>query len=227
MRPVTSSLGYLGVAMLLAMSVSDVSSAEPPPRAPLDALWSDLMLEGSTSSVSVDSSGQRTVSFHRRPFDEQRGETWPESAAITTRGIRVSRLDERWLLQWGLGLGRRTSRPSEGPILDDRIVWEGRDPAASVCAQWIVPPRPADDEGIRVLSRAAEGGRFACHDHTPMGLSAKRCGQGRLGWSSTPVRHGEQEGYRHNHRFEDACGVHGRASSLRSRVGRRGRRQHH
>lgn len=84
--------------MLLAMSVSDISSAEPPPRAPLDALWSDLMLEGSTSSVFVDSSGQRTVSIHRRPFDEQRGETWPESAAITTHGIEVSRLDERWLL---------------------------------------------------------------------------------------------------------------------------------
>ena len=97
-RAVTSWLGYLGVAMLFAISVSDVSSAEPPPRASLDTLWSDLMLEGSASSISVDSSGQRTLSIPRRRFDEQHGETWPESAAGTTHGIRVSRLDERWLL---------------------------------------------------------------------------------------------------------------------------------
>jgi len=66
---------------------------------------------GSAATIYVDESGQRTVSISRTPFDEQRGVVSSvESAADTTHGIEVSRLDERfllwrnggWVLQGGL-----------------------------------------------------------------------------------------------------------------------------
>jgi len=110
-RVFTSSLGYLGFLMLFGLSVPDAGSAEPPPRAPLDALWQEHMLMGSAATIYVDESGQRTVSIPRTPFDEQRGVVSSvESAAATTHGIEVSRLDERfllwrnggWVLQGGL-----------------------------------------------------------------------------------------------------------------------------
>jgi hypothetical protein len=95
----TSWLGYLGSLMLFALSVQDASSAEPPPRAPLDALWQEQMLAGSAATIYVDESGQRTVAIPRTPFDAQRGVVSSvESAAGTTYGIEVSRLDERFLL---------------------------------------------------------------------------------------------------------------------------------
>ena len=71
---------------------------ESPPRAPLDAIWQELMLMGSAATIYVDDSGQRTLSIPRRQFNEQRGEGDVEGAAQTTYGIRVRRLDERWLL---------------------------------------------------------------------------------------------------------------------------------
>jgi hypothetical protein len=97
--------------MLLTLSVSDAGSAESPPRGPLDALWQEHMLMGTAASIYVDDAGQRTVSIPRTPFDEQRGVVSSvESAAATTRGIEISRLDERfllwrnggWVLQGGL-----------------------------------------------------------------------------------------------------------------------------
>jgi hypothetical protein len=95
----TSELGCLGLVMLFALSVPDTGSAEPPPRAPLDALWQEHMLAGSAAIIYVDESGQRTVSGVRQPFDEPRGVVSSvESAAWTNYGIEVSRLDERWLL---------------------------------------------------------------------------------------------------------------------------------
>jgi hypothetical protein len=85
--------------MLFALSVAGGSAAEPPPRAPLDALWREYMLTGNAATVYVDESGQRTVSGLRQPFDEQRGVVSSvESAAWTNYGIEVLRLDERWLL---------------------------------------------------------------------------------------------------------------------------------
>jgi hypothetical protein len=116
-------LGYLVFLMLFTLSVSDAGSAEPPPRAPLDALWQEQMLVGGAATIYVDDSGQRTVSIPRTPFDEQRGVVSSvESAAATTRGIEVSRLDERfllwrnggWVLQGGLlGLVREQSSAVE------------------------------------------------------------------------------------------------------------------
>jgi hypothetical protein len=112
-------LGYPVLLMLFTFSVSDAGSAEPSPRAPLDALWQEQMLIGGAATIYVDDSGQRTVSIPRTPFDEQRGVVSSvESAAATTRGIEVSRLDERfllwrnggWILQGGLlGLVREQS----------------------------------------------------------------------------------------------------------------------
>jgi len=104
-------LGYLGFLMLCALSAPGVGSAEPPPRAPLDALWQEHMLVGTAATIYVDESGQRTLSVLRTPFDEERGiVSSVESAAGTTQGIAVSRLDERfllwrnggWVLQGGL-----------------------------------------------------------------------------------------------------------------------------
>jgi hypothetical protein len=69
------------------------------------------MLMGSAATVYADESGQRTLSVLRTPFDEERGVVSSvESAAGTTQGIEVSRLDERflfwrnggWVLQGGL-----------------------------------------------------------------------------------------------------------------------------
>lgn len=103
--------GRLGLLMLFAFSAPNSGSAEPPARPPLDALWHEHMLAGSAATIYVDESGQRTVSIPRRPFDEQRGELQSvESAAGTTYGIQVARLDERfllwrnggWVLQGGL-----------------------------------------------------------------------------------------------------------------------------
>lgn len=99
MRSLTSGLGLLGLVMLLAASVPESGWAEPPPRAPLDSLWLEHMLMGSAATIYVDESGQRTVSGVRQPFDEQRGVVASvESAAWTSYGIEVVRLDERWLL---------------------------------------------------------------------------------------------------------------------------------
>jgi len=95
---VASWLGCLTVLMLFTLAAPDASSAEPPPRAPLDALWQEHMLTGSAATIYVDESGQRTLLTPRRPFDEQHGEEDVEGAAITTYGIHVARLDERWLL---------------------------------------------------------------------------------------------------------------------------------
>jgi hypothetical protein len=97
-------LGYLGFVMLFALSAPGVGSAEPPPRAPLDALWQEHTLMGSAATVYADESGQRTLSVLRTPSG-------------TTQGIEVSRLDERflfwrnggWVLQGGL-LARATGR---------------------------------------------------------------------------------------------------------------------
>ena len=97
MKPLLSWLGYLGTAMLFAISVPGLSLAEPPPRAPLDALWQEHMLAGSSATIYIDASGQRTIAIYRTPFDEQRVSS-VESAAATTYGIEVARLDERWLL---------------------------------------------------------------------------------------------------------------------------------
>jgi hypothetical protein len=91
------SLGHLSVLMLFGL-FAPATSAEPPPRAPLDALWEEHMLLGSSASIYVDESGQRTVSIPRRAFDEQRGEQDVEGALATPYGIHVARLDERWLL---------------------------------------------------------------------------------------------------------------------------------
>jgi len=91
-------LSYFGFLMLLAVAAPEASSAEPPPRAPLDALWQQHMLQGSAATIYIDGSGERTVSTPRVPFDEQHGEKDVEGAAITTYGIHVARLDERWLL---------------------------------------------------------------------------------------------------------------------------------
>ena len=99
MRSFTSELGLLGLVMLLTAWAPEAGWAEPPPRAPLDALWLEHMLMGSGATIYVDESGQRTVSGLRQPFDEQRGVVSSvESAAWTSYGIEVSRLDERWLL---------------------------------------------------------------------------------------------------------------------------------
>jgi hypothetical protein len=151
--------------MLFTFSVSDAGSAEPSPRAPLDALWQEQMLIGGAATIYVDDSGQRTVSIPRTPFDEQRGVVSSvESAAATTRGIEVSRLDERfllwrnggWILQGGLlGLVREQ-------VLGHRAVWEGGDPASRVCAWRTISTRPAYDDRIRVLSAASEGQRPTC-----------------------------------------------------------------
>jgi len=106
--------------MLFALSGPGASSAEPPPRAPLDALWQEHMLTGTAASIKVDESGQRAVSIPRTPFDDQRGVVSSiESAAGTTYGIEISRLDERfllwrnggWVLQGGL-LARVTEQSS-------------------------------------------------------------------------------------------------------------------
>ena len=99
MRVFSSRLGYLAFMMLFALCIPGPGSAEPPPRAPLDALWQEHMLMGSAATIYVDEFGQRTVSSLRQPFDEQRGVvSGVESAAWTTHGIEVLRLDERWLL---------------------------------------------------------------------------------------------------------------------------------
>lgn len=97
-RVFTSGLHYCGLLMLFALGVPDASWAEAPARARLDALWQEHMLTGTAATIYVDESGQRTVPIHRRPFNEQHGETYAESAATTTSGIQVARLDERWLL---------------------------------------------------------------------------------------------------------------------------------
>ena len=73
MSSFASGLGYLALVTLLALSIPGAGSAEPPPRAPLDALWKEHMLMGSAATICVDESGQRTVSGLRQPFDEQRG----------------------------------------------------------------------------------------------------------------------------------------------------------
>lgn len=101
MRYFAYSLSQLSVLMLFAL-FAPATSAEPPPRAPLDALWEEYMLLGSSASIYVDESGQRTVSIPRRAFDEQRGEQDVEGALATPYGIHVARLDERWLL-WRKG----------------------------------------------------------------------------------------------------------------------------
>jgi hypothetical protein len=92
-------MGYVCCAMLFALSVPVAGSAEPPPRAALDALWHEHMLMGSAATIYVDESGHRTVSSLRQPFDEHHGVVSSvESAAWTSFGIEVLRLDERWLL---------------------------------------------------------------------------------------------------------------------------------
>ena len=83
---VASWLGCLTVLMLFTLAAPDASSAEPPPRAPLDALWQEHMLKGNAATIYVDESGQRTLLTPRRPFDEQHGEEDVEDAAITTYG---------------------------------------------------------------------------------------------------------------------------------------------
>ena len=95
--------GGLGVLMLVALFCPGLSRAEPPPRTPLDALWNEHMLTGTSTTVYVDDAGQRTLSIPRSPFDDRSGMvsgivSFPESAAATTRGIVVARLDERFLI---------------------------------------------------------------------------------------------------------------------------------
>ena len=98
MRVFTPGLRYCGFLTLFALAVPNASWAGAPARAPLDALWQEHMLTGSAATIYVDQSGQRTISIPRRPFNEQQGETYAESAATTTSGIQVARLDERWLV---------------------------------------------------------------------------------------------------------------------------------
>ena len=49
---VASWLGCLTVLMLFTLAAPDASSAEPPPRAPLDALWQEHMLTGSAATTT-------------------------------------------------------------------------------------------------------------------------------------------------------------------------------
>ena len=56
---VASWLGCLTVLMLFTLAAPDASSAEPPPRAPLDALWQEHMLTGSAATIYVDESGHQ------------------------------------------------------------------------------------------------------------------------------------------------------------------------
>jgi hypothetical protein len=127
-RVFTSGLRYCGFLMLFALSVPAASRAEAPARAPLDALWQEHMLTGSAATIYVDESGQRTVPIPRRSFNEQHGETYAESAATTTSGIQVARLDERWLLWrnggWVLqgGLLARVRGPSSAIELYGKAV---------------------------------------------------------------------------------------------------------
>jgi hypothetical protein len=108
--------------MLFALSIPGTGSAEPPPRAPLDELWQEHMLMGTATTMYVDESGQRTVSIPRTPFDEQRGVVSSvESAAGTTYGIEVSRLDERWLL-WRNG----------GWVLQGGLLARAREPSSTI-----------------------------------------------------------------------------------------------
>jgi hypothetical protein len=80
------------------------------------------MLMGTATTMYVDESGQRTVSIPRTPFDEQRGVVSSvESAAGTTYGIEVSRLDERWLL-WRNG----------GWVLQGGLLARAREPSSTI-----------------------------------------------------------------------------------------------
>src|SRR5438045_294621 len=98
-RTSSALVGYLGVLVLSALCVPGANAAEPPSRAPLDALWQEHMLKGVAATIHVDNSGEKTFSISRTPFDEQRGVVSSvESAADTTYGIEIARLDERFLL---------------------------------------------------------------------------------------------------------------------------------
>ena len=57
------------------------------------------MLAGTAATIYAESDGQRTVTGARQPFDEAHGGVASvESAALTSHGIEILRLDERWLL---------------------------------------------------------------------------------------------------------------------------------
>lgn len=85
--------------ILLALVVPRQSAAEAPPRAPLDALWQEHMLAGTAATIYAEDGRQRTVASYRQPFDEQHGVVSNvESAALTSHGIEILELDERWLL---------------------------------------------------------------------------------------------------------------------------------
>lgn len=99
MRPFDARRSCLAVLLLLALAAPEQGRAEAPPRGALDALWQEHMLTGSAATIYAEDGGQRTVATHREPFDEQRGVvSRVESAALTTHGIEVLKLDERWLL---------------------------------------------------------------------------------------------------------------------------------
>jgi len=100
MRAVRRWLRLAACALLPLVSLVPArAAAEAPPRAPLDALWQEHMLAGTAATIYAEGGGQRNETGARNPFDEQRGVVASvESAASTTYGIAVLRLDERWLL---------------------------------------------------------------------------------------------------------------------------------
>ena len=99
MKTSSAFVAYLVVLVLSALYVRGANAAEPPSRAPLDALWQEQMLKGVAATLHTDDSGHKTFPISRTPFDEQRGVVSSvESAADTIYGIEIARLDERFLL---------------------------------------------------------------------------------------------------------------------------------
>lgn len=112
MRTSIRICSLLGFAAAIGLGLSAVARGEPPPRAPLDALWERYMFEGRLSSIAVmvrDSRLDVSETAPTESFEFTRGS--PESAAFSSYGITVMKLGEGfwgnggWVVKGGL-LGR-------------------------------------------------------------------------------------------------------------------------
>ena len=100
----------LGLAAAIGLGLSGAARGEPPPRAPVDALWEQYMLEGRLSSIAVavrqDSHLDISESASNHSFESASGR--PEWAASNSYGITVMRLGEGlwgnggWVVKGGL-----------------------------------------------------------------------------------------------------------------------------
>ncbi len=169
MRAIRTWLRLVACALLpLAALAPGRAAAEAPPRAPLDTLWQEHMLAGTAATIYAEGGGQRNATGARNPFDDQRGVVGSvESAATTTYGIEILRLDERWLL-WRNGgwvlLGGLLARARErgaavelyGKAVMRRPPWISwgpfhRDPPTTTGYEFFLLRRPANARRATVV----------------------------------------------------------------------------